>query len=144
MNKGKIILDINHFNELPDNLSEKELQFYFNLAIEYFENTMEVNPTIMSEALYELAVRQWHIYKHLDSNTKGKIDLIVSNLIDANSYDLMDNIASVIAYLGLEKSFQVLKELVERDDVNNDVRQLLVETIGELEGNVHNPYSGLE
>lgn len=63
--------------------------------------------------------------------------------MDANSYDLIDNATSIIAYLGLPESFKALQEMI-KENPSEEVRELIEETIEELEGNVENPYSGLE
>lgn len=59
--------------------------------------------------------------------------------MDVNSYDLMDNATSIIAYLGLPESFQALQEMIREEKISDEV----IELIEELEGNIENPYSGL-
>lgn len=55
----------------------------------------------------------------------------------------MDNVTSIIAYLGLKESIQALKE-IDKSNLGLDVRKLIEETINELDGNIDDPYSGLK
>lgn len=45
--------------------------------------------------------------------------------------------------MGLPESFKALQEMI-KENPSVEVRELIEETIEELEGNVENPYSGLE
>ncbi|MGG4548925.1 hypothetical protein ABER02_14120 [Rossellomorea marisflavi] len=90
-----------------------------------------------------MSERQWHTYKALDEVIKQKVDRIMIEVLDPFSYELMDNVTSIIAYLGLTESFQALKE-IDQTNLGVDVRELIEETINELDGNIHHPYSGIE
>ncbi|MFY0521522.1 hypothetical protein ACOMCU_27465 [Lysinibacillus sp. UGB7] len=136
-------MDFSIFDELSDYLPEEILMKYFNQIINYYESTGNVSIIDLSEAIYQLSERQWHTYKCLAENTKHKVDRIIKEIIDTDSYELMDNVASIIAYLGLPESFQTLKE-IDRTNLSANVRKLIEETINELDGNIDNPYSGLE
>ncbi|WP_010173793.1 hypothetical protein [Bacillus coahuilensis] len=136
-------MDFSILDELPDYLSEETLKMYFNQVIEYYESTESVNKIDFSEGIYQLSERQWHTYKPLDVLIKQKVDLIIKEILDPISYELMDNVTSIIAYLGLTESFQALKE-IDKTNLGVDVRKLIEETINELDGNIDNPYSGIE
>ena len=134
-------MDFSKFDELPDSLSEDTLEKYFNQMIEMYESTKgTVSKIELSEAIYQLSERQWHTYKILNGKIKHKVDILIKNILDVNSYDLIDNATSIIAYLGLPKSFQALQEMMIEEKFSDEVKEL----IEELEGNVENPYSGLE
>lgn len=111
----------------------------WNAQKETTENVSEIG---VFEGMYQLSERYWRIYKLLDLALK-KVEIIVKGTLDQNSYELMENVASTIAYLGLSESFQVLKE-INRINLSDDVRKLIDETINELDGNFDTPYSGLE
>lgn len=136
-------MNFSTFDELPDYLSEETLKKYFNQVIDYYDRTESVNKIDFTEGLYQLSERQWHTYKALDEEIKQKVDRIMIEVIDPLSYELMDNVTSIIAYLGLTESFQALKE-IDQTNIGVDVRALIEETINELDGNIHNPYSGIE
>ncbi|MBC8621333.1 hypothetical protein SFC17_13955 [Bacillus paralicheniformis] len=137
-------MDFSKFDELPDSLSEDTLEKYFNQIVDIYESAKDnVNYIELSEAIYQLSERQWNTYKILDDKIKHKIDILIKNILDANSYDLIDNATSIIAYLGLPESFKALQEMIKKNP-SEEVRELIEETIEELEGNVENPYSGLE
>jgi hypothetical protein len=136
-------MNFSDFEELPDYLSPEVLKVYFNQIIDYYENTRIEDYADLTEAIFQLSVRQWHTYKCLDKQLKAKVDLIIKEILDPYSYELMDNVTSIIAHLGLKESFQKLKE-IERTNLSVSVKILLEETINELEGKLDNPYSGLE
>ncbi len=136
-------MDFSIFDELPDYLSEDILKMYYIQVIDYYESTENVNKIDFSESIYQLSERQWHTYKTLDEVIKQKVDLIIKEILDPNSYELMDNVTSIIAYLGLSESFQTLKE-IDKTNLSVDVRKLIDETINELDENIDNSYSGLE
>ncbi|KYC80296.1 hypothetical protein MOE82_12565 [Bacillus licheniformis] len=137
-------MDFSKFDELPDSLSEDTLEKYFNQIVDIYESAKDsISYIELSEAIYQLSERQWHTYKILDDKIKHKIDILIKNILDANSYDLIDNATSIIAYLGLPESFKALQEMI-KENPSEEVRELIEETIEELEGNVENPYSGLE
>ncbi|GIN44688.1 hypothetical protein [Bacillus paralicheniformis] len=137
-------MDFSKFDELPDSLSEDTLEKYFNQIVDIYESAKDnVNYIELSEAIYQLSERQWNTYKILDEKIKHKIDILIKNILDANSYDLIDNATSIIAYLGLPESFKALQEMI-KENPSEEVRELIEETIEELEGNFENPYSGLE
>ncbi|WP_336046383.1 hypothetical protein [Solibacillus ferritrahens] len=136
-------MDFSKFEELPDYLSEEILKMYFEQVIDYYENNGDISKIDLSEAIYQLAERQWHTYKYLDEKIKDKVDSIVQEILDPNSYELMDNVTSIIAYLGLSNSFQTLKE-IDSTSLSINVKEVIEETINELDGNIGNPYSGLE
>lgn len=133
-------MDFSKFDELPDSLSQDTLEKYFNQMIEMYESTKDtVSKIELSEAIYQLSERQWHTYKMLEGKIKHKVDIWIKNILDVNSYDLMDNATSIIAYLGLPESFQALQEMIREEKISDEV----IELIEELEGNIENPYSGL-
>lgn len=137
-------MDFSKFDELPDSLSEDTLEKYFNQIVDIYESAKDnVNYIELLEAIYQLSERQWNTYKILDDKIKHKIDILIKNILDANSYDLIDNATSIIAYLGLPESFKALQEMI-KENPSEEVRELIEETIEELEGNFENPYSGLE
>ncbi|MBL4963132.1 hypothetical protein [Bacillus halotolerans] len=137
-------MDISKFNELPDTLSVETLEAFFNEVIDAYASKKDnVSNIEFSEAIYQLSERQWNTYKILDEKIKHKVDIIIRDLLDPNSYDLMDNATSIIAYLGLPESYKALQEMI-KENLSDDIQELIEETIEELEGNIENPYSGLE
>ncbi|MDE1376322.1 hypothetical protein [Bacillus licheniformis] len=137
-------MDFSKFDELPDSLSKDTLEKYFNQIVDIYESAKDnVNYIELLEAIYQLSERQWHTYKILDDKIKHKIDTLIKNILDVNSYDLIDNATSIIAYLGLPERIKALQEMI-KENPSEEVRELIEETIEELEGNVENPYSGLE
>ncbi|MGE6630414.1 hypothetical protein [Bacillus sp. NPDC077027] len=137
-------MDFSKFDELPDSLSEGTLENYFNQLVDIYENSKDnISYIELTEAIYQLSERQWHTYKILNDKIKNEIDILMKNILDANSFDLIDNATSIIAYLGLPESFKALQEMLQ-ENLSDEVRELIEETIEELEGNVENPYSGLE
>ncbi len=117
-------MDFSKFDELPDSLSEDTLEKYFNQIVDIYESAKDnVNYIELSEAIYQLSERQWNTYKILDDKIKHKIDILIKNILDANSYDLIDNATSIIAYLGLPESFKALQEMI-KENPSEEVREL--------------------
>jgi len=137
-------MEFSKFEGLPDYLSVEILEMYFNQVIDYYyENIESVNLIDLLEGLFHLAERQWHTYHLLNEEIKERIESIIVEIIDPNSFEILDSVTSIIALLGLTKSFQALKKLDKRNLIF-PVRELIEETIKELDGHVENPYSSLE
>ncbi|MBS7532048.1 hypothetical protein IC619_016570 [Hazenella sp. IB182353] len=136
-------MNLSIFEELPDYMSKEKLEMYFNQVIDYYKSTDNVNIMKLSEVIYELSDRQWRTYTCLDEEIRQKMDLIIKEIIDPYSYELMDTLLSIIALLGLKESYQKLKE-VDMTTISADVKKMIEEMFDELDGSISNPYSGLE
>lgn len=137
-------MDLSIYSNLSDNMECKELRKEFEILLNYFD-TVEMNVSAIecSSALLELADRQWHTYELLDEGTRIRIEKWIEKVWDVSLFDFVDNILSVISYLGLENSYELVKESL-KTQLSNKIRELIEETIIELDGQVKNPYSGMD
>ena len=92
--------------------------------------------------MYELAERQFNTYENLEESLKDRIDNWVISIWNIDNHKLIDNLLSLIALLGLQKSFLTAKTSLANTNLNPEVRNDIEDTVTELEGNVSDTYSG--
>jgi len=98
-----------------------------------------------SEALYELAIRQWHTYKVIENSLKDEINNWIIENFNFNSLEITESLIGVIGNLGLEKSYEYIKESISKDiNINKDVKHKILEAINEFGESVSNPYMSLD
>lgn len=134
---------LNGIMELPDYMDARVLEKYFYDFLKHIKTSRELSLQEASEALYELADRQWHTYELISSNVRYEIENWIEEVWNLNSKGFIDNITSVIGYLGLGRSFKLIKQSLELDIKDKEIKQILLDTVKELDGNVEDPYSGM-
>lgn len=137
-------MNLSKYRELPDYLSVTELNSHFIELLGYIEANYNASPLEISEALYELAERQFNTYEHLEESLKERVDTWGVSIWNIDNFKLIDNLLSLIALLGLEKSFLTAKASLVNINLNPEVRKEIEATVTELEGNVSDPYSGFK
>ncbi|MFC3745607.1 hypothetical protein ACFORK_02715 [Paenibacillus sp. GCM10012306] len=133
----KMLLD--YYKSLPDYISTIQLielfeEFLFSIS----SRTIDVE--IALESLFELSDRQWHTYELLDSDVKSEIETWIIGICNKESINEIELIASIIGRLGLVKVYKHLENLLNNDNVKNEVRIVIQETVAELDGHVEDPY----
>jgi hypothetical protein len=136
-------LDLEKYSRLPDYLPVNELESHFSDLLNYLEESDLNFLEEKSKALLDLVDRQCDTYKLIDKELKIRVESWIKKIWNANSFMLVDNITSIVANLGLEGTFQFIKEELPYVK-NKKILKLLEETIDELEGNVQDPYSGMK
>jgi hypothetical protein len=130
-----------NYESLPDYLSVNELETLFNNLLRYIRTAnYDLEDTL--EALYELADRQWHTYQLLNETIKLEIEDWLISIVDFNSAEIIDCITSIIGYLGLSSLYETIKATLIKD-LNEEVRQIITETIKEFDAHVEDPYYGM-
>ncbi|KAB2328624.1 hypothetical protein F7731_24685 [Cytobacillus depressus] len=137
-------MDLNMYRNLPDYLSANEIKSHFNEVLGFVELNYAASPLAISEAFYELAERQWNTFEYLEKSLKNRVDNWVVCNWKIDNHLLTDNLLSLIALLGLEKSFLTAKAFLANTNLTTEVRKEIENTIKELEGNVSDPYSGMK
>jgi hypothetical protein len=137
-------MDLNKYRDLPDYLSVTELNSLFSELLGYIEANYAASPLGISEALYELAERQFNTYENLEESLKERIDNWAISIWNIDNHKLIANLLSLIALLGLQKSFLTAKTSLANTNLNPEVRKDIEDTVSELEGNVSDPYSGFK
>lgn len=125
-------------------MQAEEIKALFSELLNYIELNYAVSPVSISEALYELAERQWNTFEYLEGDLLQRIENWVICNWDLENYRLIDNLLPLIALLGLEKSYEKAKASLENTNLNIEVRKEIEALIKELEGNVNDPYSGMK
>lgn len=114
---------LREYSELPDYMTVEELEEYFIKLLDYSMKSKDIDNESISEALYELSDRQWHTYELINETIKEKIEQLIDKVWNTKFPDLIDNITSVIAMLGLVKSFELVKRSIE-EDVSYEVKEI--------------------
>ena len=81
------------------------------------------SPLSISEALYELAERQWNTFEYLEGDLFQRIENWVICNWDIDNYKLIDNLLSLIALLGLEESYEKAKSSLANTNLNIELRK---------------------
>lgn len=131
------------YENLPDYMKTKELEKYFIELLDYAEYSKCASEEEISEALYELAIRQWHTYELIDKIIKDRIERWIEKIWNTKSIVLIDSLTSVIVNLGLEKSFENVKRSLN-ENVSKEVKEILEQTIKEIGGSICDPYAGMK
>ncbi|MDN3019505.1 hypothetical protein PH210_25405 [Paenibacillus sp. BSR1-1] len=127
-------MDLSFYRKLPDYLSVKEIKSHFCELFNYIELNYAASPLSISEALKELAERQSNTFEYVEDGLKQLIDNWVICNWDIDNYKLIDNLLSLIALLGLQKSFDKAKASLTNINLNIDLRKEIESTIKELKG----------
>jgi len=128
---------------LPDNMEPSEIREYFTSVINEAMQLGNIDPLQTSKALVELSDRQWHTYELIDKDTKERIESWIELVWDVEFKTLVDNILTIITYLGLENSFRLVEDSLT-PELDKEVSDLIQEAIKEIGDHVSNPYFGLE
>ncbi|MGO4532713.1 hypothetical protein AB4Z30_26820 [Paenibacillus sp. 2TAF8] len=125
--------------QLPDVLSKETLEKYLNDYLSFIENTEKLNKLEVLESLSEFADRKVYTHQLLDANLKLKTDQIVQTLLDISSVDMVDSYAYVVVGLNLKESYELMKSVLDLE-LNEQVREIIEETIDEVGDNINIPY----
>ena len=128
---------------LPENMEPSEIREYFTSVINEAVQLGNIDPLQTSKALVELADRQWHTYELIDKDTKERIESWIELVWDVEFKTLVDNILTIITYLGLENSFRLVENSLT-PELDKEVSDLIQEAIKEIGDHVSNPYFGLK
>jgi flagellar biosynthesis component FlhA len=134
---------LDKLSQLPDKVSAEELKELFNSFLDYIEKEEQQDAMGISEALLELADKQWHTYKILDEVTKNRIEKWIFQNWNTSSADLVDVILSIIGYLGLEENYKMVKQELDKS-IQPEVRKMIMDAIEEYGESVSDPYSGMK
>lgn len=119
--------------------------FFLNLITTHNKRRNIKEKEYQAEILQQLSDRQWHNYEwynldKIDTELQTELDKYVWTLLDGElSVDLIDLLSQSISALGLEKSYQKLKEMSE-NILNNDIKQTIIDNLKEFGNDVKDPY----
>ena len=128
------------YSQLKDCLSIEELEYCFSEFLDKYTGFCDT--AFALDELFELADRQWHTYKLLNSELRERIDDYVIGVIDYDNMDVMESIMTIIPRLGLVKAYNTV--VCHKDKITDKrILQLVQDCIREYGDNVDNPYSGM-
>ena len=136
-------MKLEEYQMLPDVLSVKEVkQLFLNAMSDFTKGTL--NKREFLEIMCEITDRQGMTYQPLEEKLKKKIDLMMCNLWNIDSYDDVDDILFIVVNLGLESCFNKAKETIENPgNIPEDIYKEIQETVEEVGENILNPYASM-
>lgn len=138
-------MKIDELQSLTENVTTEQLNLYFVKVLEYANsidsiNTCEIINVL--EILCELSDKQWHTYRLVHETIKFNIEMFIKKTLNLKSLDYINYVTEIIAYLGLEDSFKILKDALNLP-LDETVRREINEFVLELEDSIENPYNGM-
>ena len=136
-------MKLEEYQMLPDVLSVKEVkQLFLNAMSDFTKGTL--NKREFLEIMCEITDRQGMTYQLLEEKLKKKIDLMMCNLWNIDSYDDVDDILFIVVNLGLESCSNKAKETIENPgNIPEDIYKEIQETVEEVGENILNPYASM-
>ncbi|MEX5590398.1 hypothetical protein [Pseudomonas urmiensis] len=127
-----------YYQSLPDGMPPQSIRDEFE-AILLAPDDMATLP--LTEALYELADRQWHTYSLLDEALKGRLEqLLISRWRD--DLEITENLLSIVSRLGLVGVWEFLLGL-DKQRISAATREAIDDAVAEMADSIADPYSGM-
>lgn len=85
-------MDFTEINELPDYMDFEVLNNWFQKVLDYCESINEYEYSIVEsvvDALYELSLRQWHLYKIIDASISERIEKWIERIWSFRTEELI-------------------------------------------------------
>lgn len=131
---------LKHYEDLPDNVTCAELVQEFHTLL---AEPQCMSPLDLSDALFELASRQWNTFEHLSDEMKQMASAKVIEWWSDSDTRRAEALLGAIARLGLGDTLRLLQAR-DISRMSDEVRQSLVEASSEFGETVDDPYSGLD
>ncbi|WP_442484804.1 hypothetical protein [Aeoliella sp. SH292] len=131
---------LKHYEDLPDNVTCAELVKEFHTLL---AEPQGMSPLDLSDALFELASRQWNTFEHLSDEMKQMASAKVIEWWSDSDTRRAEALLGAIARLGLGDTLRLLQAR-DISRMSDEVRQSLVEASSEFGETVDDPYSGLD
>ncbi|EJE1078930.1 hypothetical protein M4H08_002800 [Listeria monocytogenes] len=132
------------YKNLPETMSEEELYSLFSKIIDDFTNK-KVDKNELLDILTELMERQVLTYAILKEPLKIELDNLICGLWNTENYNDVDVMLSLIVSLGLERSFNKVKESIsDNKNIDKNIIQEIQETIEDTGEHIANPYYDYE
>ena len=130
--------------ELPDRISIEDCAKCLKKAMSYYYQK-EVNKQEFLEVMLELTSLQVMTYDIVEKDLRDEIDRCISSMWNTDSYDDVDAILSIVINLGLEKTYELIKEsLYCKENMEENIFEEIRECIEENGEDISNPYRFLE
>ena len=137
-------MDLTKIDNLPDYMDKRSLYNWFNDVLNYAESDKNHESVEeITDALYELSLRQWHVYEQLDNQMKKRIELWIKEVWKHRTTDFLEGVTGIIGMLGLGNIYRYIKSSFETED-NDNIRDMIRYVVKELDGHEDNPYWNLK
>jgi hypothetical protein len=135
--------------ELPDSMSVKEVESYFNKFLDFaekyddFKNLDEIKIIEILEALDQLAERQGYTYELLDKKLMQRVENLIFKIWKIENEEIVDIISVIVIKLGLKNVFNYMKNVL-KDELPQNIKIIIQETIDEAGEHIEDPYHSLK
>lgn len=135
---------IEEYNKLPDRISIKEIEIMFVDILKKYESEM-ISKEEFLDIVNILAERQIFTYEILDNNIREMIDCNLMQIWNTQSYNEVDIILSVVINLGLQGTYEKVKESLKNNkNIDKKILLEIQETVEDNGEDISNPYQSLE
>ncbi|AFS78654.1 hypothetical protein Curi_c16470 [Gottschalkia acidurici 9a] len=136
-------MDSTKMDDLPDYMDKKSLYSWFNNVLNYAESDKKYERVEeITDSLYELSLRQWHMYEQLDKQMKERIEMWIKEVWTYRTTDFLEGITGIIGMLGLGNIYRYIKSSLETEK-NDNIREMIRYVVKELDGHEDDPYWNL-
>ncbi|MCI8410448.1 MAG: hypothetical protein HFJ09_14455 [Lachnospiraceae bacterium] len=135
---------IEDYNKLPDRVSIKEIEIMFVDILKKYENEI-VSKEEFLDIVNILAERQIFTYEILNNNIREMLDCNFKKIWNTENYDEVDIILSVVINLGLQGTYEKVKESLKNNkNIDKKILLEIQETVEDNGEDISNPYQSLE
>ena len=124
--------DFAYYAALPDSMTVEKLEEEFVGVLGRFDSK-SISGAAVIKPLLELSDRQWHAYSLLNISLKTRVEKCLVSMWNGQNLDLVRDIISVMALLGLEEVFKFLSTR-SKENVSPEVLQEILSALSELGG----------
>lgn len=135
---------IEEYNKLPDRVSIKELEIMIVDILKKYENGMIFKEEFL-DIVNILAERQVFTYEILNDKIRKKLDDKIKLIWNTEKYDEVDVILSIVINLGLQGTYEKVKESLKNNkNIDKKILLEIQETVEDNGEDISNPYRSLE
>jgi HEAT repeat protein len=127
------------FINAPEGMESEDVRRLFEELLAMPKPATSEEATLMAEAFWEVADRQWHTYTRLDPTMRDAIDDWIFANWDPTSLKMTGWLIGVVGHVGLPKSVNFMRQALE-GELPPPVRQRIQEALDEFGATVDDPY----
>jgi hypothetical protein len=137
-------MDLEKYANAPDSMEPEEVLHLFEELLAMPQPSTPDEAILFSEALWEVANRQWHTYTPLNSKTKQVLNNWIVTNWDPSSLKMTKLLLGVIGNIGLSESLQHMKQVIANSKIPFVWRKEIGKDLDRIEENVEDPYFGMK
>jgi hypothetical protein len=136
------------YDNLPDYMDPEDLKKYFDELMDMANNPYAHYDFVIM-GLYQLAERQWHTYTLLEEKVKNRVEEFISKILLSRIWEnkptgFLIMTLVIIGNLGLSTSYELLKEITEREpptSYKKEMQRIIDEVDRGKKGQVNDPWA---